>query len=95
MRALVVSILLYGSPLFACLSDMGMTMQSSSSVFREAEDFARDLLRWAVHAHCDTRNSVLYVLGNGESIQLLCHKQCWRFFRSLEQHPRAASQFIR
>ena len=95
VQALVVSVLLFGAPLFACLSDMHMTMTASSSTFREAEDLARDLLRWALHAHCDTRNSVLYVLGNSESVQLLCHKQCWRFFRSLEQHPRAATEFIR
>ena len=68
MQALVVSVLLFGAPLFACLSDMSMTMTASSSAFREAEDFARDLLRWALHAHCDTRNSVLYVLGNSESV---------------------------
>ena len=69
-------------------------MFASDPTFKRVEDFARDVLRWATRARCDTRNSVLYVVGNCESAQLLCHKQCWRFFNSLQQHPRAASDVV-
>jgi hypothetical protein len=72
---------------------MGVT--ATGQAFREAEDAARGFLRWAVRATCDTRNSVLYVLGNSASVQLLCHKQCWRFFQGLDRHPRAATDMVR
>ncbi len=51
-----------------------MCVTASGRAFRDAEDFARELMRWALRAKCDVRNSVLYVLGNCESVQLLCHK---------------------
>ena len=71
-----------------------MRVTASNRTFLELESFGRDLLRWALRSPMGTRNSLLYVLGNSESVQLLCHKQCWRFFRGLETHPRAASQLI-
>ena len=94
ITALVVSVLLYGSPLFACLSEKGMTLTPTSLVFREAEVFMRKLIRWATSAEGDIRGSFLHVLGNCESVQLLTHKQCWRFFHGLANHPRAATEFI-
>ena len=80
--------------MFACFSDVDMRVTASGAVFREIESFGREVTRWAIRAHGDTRNNMLYVLGNCESIQLLCHKQCWRFFRGLEQHPRAATTIV-
>ncbi len=95
VNSLVISILLFGAPLFACLSNNSMVMTACSRVFRDVEDFGRDMLRWALRAPRGSRNSVLYVVSNSASVQLLCHKACWRFFHSLEQHPRAASATIR
>lgn len=94
-RALVVSVLLYGAPIFTCLSDRGMTFQPSSAAFKAAEEFIRECLRWALRVKGDVRSSLLHVVGNSESVQLLCHKQCWRFFVGLESHPRAATDIVR
>ena len=71
-----------------------MRVTASGRAFRDAEDLARELMRWALNAKCDVRNSVLYVLGNCTSVQLLCHKQCWRFFDNLENFPRAATETV-
>ena len=94
ISALVTSVLLFAAPVYACLSDTSMRVNATGKAFREAEDAARGFLRWAVRATCDTRNSVLYILSNSASVQLLCHKQCWRFFQSVERHPRAVTHTI-
>ena len=44
-----------------------MCVTASGRAFRDAEDFAREILRWALKAKATVRNSVLYVLGNCES----------------------------
>ncbi len=92
--SLVTSVLLFGAPLYACMSDAQMSVTAAGHAFRDLEDFQRTLLRWALRAEVDTRNSMLYVAANSGSAQLLCHKQCWRFFGGLASHPRAASGFV-
>ncbi len=68
VNSLVISVLLFGSPLFACLSDISMVMTATSRTFRDIEDFARDMLRWALRAPRGSRNSVLYVASNSASV---------------------------
>ena len=53
------------------------------------------MLRWALrNAPLDTRGSVLYLAANSSNLQLLCQKNCVRFFNSLEEHPRFATEFV-
>ncbi len=85
---------MFGAPIFACMSDSLMSVTAAGRAFRDLEDFQRTLLRWALRAEVDTRNSMLYVAANSGSAQLLCHKQCWRFFQGLASHPRAATSFV-
>ena len=63
-------------------------------LFRDAERQVRTYIRWALRARYDIRSSALYVFSNCTTLQLLSQKQCWRFFGSLEQHPRAASDTV-
>jgi hypothetical protein len=52
------------------------------------------MLRWALRLKRDTRLSLLYILANSPSLQLLGKKSCLRFFQSLESTPRFASEFV-
>lgn len=45
-----------------------MVMHASSVAFKGLEDFAREMLRWALRAPRGTRTSVLYVAGNSASV---------------------------
>lgn len=92
--SLVTSVLIFGAPLYACLSDQKMVLEASHRLFRDAERLVRKFIRWALRAKGDLRTSALYIFGNCTSLQLLCQKQCWRFFHSLKQHPRAASDTV-
>ena len=94
MKSLVLSVLMFGAPIYSCFSDRSMCMLASDREFRKAEDLTRDFIRWALRAKCDTRVSMLYLLSNCESLQLLCHKACWRFFRGLETYQRAATDTV-
>lgn len=67
VSALVTSVLLFGAPLFACYSDVAMCITATHRVFRDVEAFGREMTRWALRATGDTRNSILYVIGNCES----------------------------
>ena len=60
-----------------------MVLTPANKCFREAESVLREFLRWALRARPDLRTSALLVFGNCATLQLLCHKLCWRFFRSL------------
>ena len=42
--------LLFGSPLFACFSDVEMRVKATHRAFLDIEAFGRDLLRWALRA---------------------------------------------
>jgi hypothetical protein len=64
VNALVVSILMYGSVLFACLGNSLETLQSGNTDFQAAEIFVRRMLRWATRMEIDTRCSVMYVVSN-------------------------------
>jgi hypothetical protein len=55
----------------------------------------RKMLRWALKsAPIDTRVSLLYLATNSVNVQLLCQKSCVRFFNSLYEHPRFATDFV-
>lgn len=86
--------MMFGSPVFACLGGARITLDAARGIFGDAERFANDVIRWALNVKRDTRVSVLHLLGNCESLQLLTHKQCFRFFKGLENHPRAASGYV-
>ena len=68
VTALVQSVLLFGAPIFACYSDVQMSMTASHRVFYDVEAFGRVMTRWALRAAKDTRNSILYIVGNCESV---------------------------
>ncbi len=94
VSALAVSILAYGSVVYAGLARVGLSLESGRNIFGSAEVFIRDMLRWAVGADRDMRSSMLYVISNSTTLQLLCQKHCFRFFRSLARWPRFATQFV-
>ena len=61
-----------------------------------AEIFLRKMLRWAMKtAPVDTRVSFLYVATNSTNLQLLCQKNCVRFFNSLQENPRFCTEFVK
>ncbi len=41
----------------------------------------RRMIRWSIRCPRSVRSSVLYLLGNCPSVQLLALKRCTRFFR--------------
>jgi hypothetical protein len=71
---MVVSILMYGSVLFACLGNDLSTLTANCMVFKEAEVFVRRMLRWAMRTDVDTRCSFLYVASNSVNVGVLCQK---------------------
>jgi hypothetical protein len=48
LTALVSSILLYGSILYACMSDVTTTLTPKNKLFGDIEIFQRRMLRWAL-----------------------------------------------
>ena len=67
VSSLVVSILMFGAPLYACLSDLTMGFSPSDRAFRDVEVFQRSLIRWALRAHRDTRTSILCLASKGST----------------------------
>lgn len=65
---MIVSVLMFGSPLFACLGDASITLAASREVFCEAEKLASEVMRWALSLKRDTRISVMHLLGNCENV---------------------------
>ena len=55
---------MYGSVVYACLSNIEQVLQPTNVVFAQAEIFIRTMLRWALQVPMDTRSSFLYVLLN-------------------------------
>ena len=68
MTALVTSVLLFGAPLYACLSDRGMVFEASDRLFRDAERMVRGFIRWALRPRRDMRSSALYVFSNSTTL---------------------------
>jgi hypothetical protein len=64
INALVSSVLMYGSVIYACLSNIEPVLEPTNVVFAKAEIFIRTMLRWALQVPMDTRSSFLYVLSN-------------------------------
>ena len=94
INSLVTSVLLYGCIIYACLSNVKITLDQTNAVFSKAEIFARKMLRWVFNFPKDTRKSVLYVVSNQTTIQILAQKAVFRFFKSIEEHPRFITTFI-
>ena len=64
INALVGSVLMYGSVIYACLSNVEPVFDPANVVFAQAEVFIRTMLRWALQVPVDTRSSFLYLLSN-------------------------------
>ena len=56
--------LMYGSVIYACLSNIEPVLEPTNVVFAQAEIFIRSMLRWALQLPADTRSSFIYVLSN-------------------------------
>jgi hypothetical protein len=61
---LVNSVLMYGSVIYACLSNVDPVFVPTNVVFAQAEVLIRSMLRWALQVPVDIRSSFLYVLSN-------------------------------
>ncbi len=84
VNSIATSNLLYGSVLFACLSDSRVLLRGGKTAFLRAELLLRKMLRWALKGvDTDTRSSFLYLLTNCTNVQVLAHKSCVRFFNSV------------
>ena len=46
------------------------------------------MLRWAIKAKKDTRNSLLYLASNVPTAQILAFKRIYRYLSKLDQHDR-------
>jgi hypothetical protein len=55
---------MYGSVIYACLSNVEPVFDPANMVFAQAEVFIRTMLRWALQVPVDTRSSFLYLLSN-------------------------------
>ena len=64
ITALVNSVLLYGSVLYACMSDVHHTLTPTNGHFSKVEIFLRKMIRWVFKLDYDTRRSFLYVIAN-------------------------------
>jgi hypothetical protein len=64
INTLVSSVLMYGSVIYACLSNIEPVLEPTNVVFAQAEIFIRSMLRWALQIPADTRSSFIYVLSN-------------------------------
>ena len=64
INALVTSVLMYGSVIYACLSNVEPALAPVNVVFAQAEVLIRSMLRWALQVPVDIRSSFLYVLSN-------------------------------
>ena len=64
INALVSSVLLYGSVMYACMSDVHQTLTPTNVHFAQVGLFLRKMSRWVFKVHYDTRRSFLYVIAN-------------------------------
>ena len=55
---------MYGSVIYACLSNIEPVLEPTNVAFAQAEIFIRSMLRWALQIPADTRSSFIYVLSN-------------------------------
>jgi hypothetical protein len=69
-------------------------LDPTNVVFSKAEIFARKMLRWVFNVENDTRKSIMYVVSNQTTVQILAQKAVYRFFKSLEENPRFTTSFI-
>jgi hypothetical protein len=94
INALVSSVLLYGSVMYACMSDVNQTLTPTNGLFSKVEIFLRKMIRWVFKCDYDTRRSFLYVFANLTTVQVLAQKAVFRFFDSLKKYPRFTSTFV-
>jgi hypothetical protein len=53
------------------------------------------MLRWALNFEMDKRSSFLYVISNQPTVQVLAQKAVFRFFKSITDHPRYITTFVK
>jgi hypothetical protein len=53
------------------------------------------MLRWAMDVEVEKRTSFLYVLSNQTTVQVVVQKAVFRFFKSLNDHPRFITKFVK
>ena len=64
MNELVLSVLQYGSILYACLSNVESALDHANVSFSKAEGFFRRMLRWALSVEMDKKSGFLYELSD-------------------------------
>lgn len=94
VSSLATGVLLYGSVIYACLGNVRTTLHANIELFESVEAFVRGMYRWALGQSRDLRGSFVYAMANQPSVQVLTQKACFRFFRSLSEHPRFATIFV-
>ena len=62
---------MYGSVMYACMSDVHQTLTPTNGDFAKVETFLRKMIRWVFRFDYDTRRSFLYVIANLASVQVL------------------------
>jgi hypothetical protein len=94
---MAVAQLLFGCLVFGCLADNVVSVDNAQrancSAWRAVEIFFRKMLRWALKCKRDIRSSVLYLISDSPSIQVLTFKRCLRFFSNLE-NPNVEPRFV-
>ena len=95
VNALVASVLQYGRVVYACLSNVESALEPTNLIFAKAEIFFRKMLRWALNVEMDKRSSFLYVTSNHPTVQVLAQKAVFRFFKSMSDHPRFVTTFVK
>ena len=79
---------------YACLSNVESALDHANLIFSKAEVFFRRMLRWALSIDMDKRTSFLYVLANQTTAQVVAQKAVYRFFKSVQDHPRFITNFV-
>ena len=72
---------------------MASAQRATSAMWRAVEIFFRKMIRWALHCKRDIRTSLLYVLSDSPSVQLLTFKRCLRLFEKLDD-PNSEERFV-
>lgn len=52
------------------------------------------MLRWVFDINYDTRKSIIYIISNQTTLQILAQKAVFRFFKHIQEHPRFVTTFI-
>ena len=81
--------------MYAYMSDVHHTLTPTNGHFSKVEILLRKMIRWVFKLDYDTRRRFLYVIANQASVEVLVQKAVFRFFDSLDKHPRFTSTFVK